>query len=308
MSGTPTGPAIVVLETDAVRLETPVDSASVPNLPPQHPFRLAGVGLTVLLGGLFVLLVVGLIADQFARAPVLGWATLAVTGVGGGIIALAVWRGLASLRQLRRVDRLRAELTNPATTHAAALSWLETIGAGPAVVRSVETAEGADEILRILRGRPSADLDAQVAAVGKRAAWQVAAMTAAMPSPVLDMLIVLWRSWRLVLDVAVLHGLRPSGIGSLVLLRRTLMSAASVGMANVGVTAAVTGVLNDPDLHRLAGGVVNAATLGIVPGELSASLLARATGDAAAAGVAARRMIVLARAAAAACSPIPPSR
>ncbi len=307
MSNPHVGPAIIVLENDAARLEAPAETSSLPVMPPQRHFRLASLGATVLIGGLFILLLVGLIVDQFARAPLLGWGTLAVVSVGVGMIGIAVWRGLRSLRQLRRVDRLRAELAEPATTRAAALAWLTHMAASPAVKASVESAEGPDEIRRFLRGSVCANLDRQVTALGKRAAWQVAGMTAAMPSPAVDMLIVLWRSWQLVLDVAVLHGLRPSGIGSLVLLRRTIMSAASVGITNVGVSTAVAGILNDPDLHKFVGGVASAVTLGIVPGEISASLLSRATGDAAGAGVAARRMIVLARAAASACSPLPPN-
>ncbi len=304
MSETRIGPAIVVLETDAARLEATAETLPVPVLPPLHPFRLAALGTAILLGGLFLLLLAGLVIDQFARAPLLGWATIAVAAAGVGLIAAALWRGLRSLRQLRHVDRLRADLANPATTRAAALSWLKSIAASPQSVRAVETADSADEIRRILRAGPRATIELQVTALAKRAAWQVAGMTAAMPSPAIEMLIVLWRSWQLVLDIAALHGLRPSGLGALILLRRTLLSAASVGVANAGVTSAVTGILQDPDLHRVVGNGLSLLSGGVLPGDLPASLMARLAGDAAAASVAAQRMITLARAAATACSPV----
>ncbi len=68
-------------------------------------------------------------------------------------------------------------------------------------------------------------------------------------------------------------------MGTLALLRRTALSAATVAATEVAVNAATHAMMNHPLLRHLAG-------------------------DVAGAGVAARRMIVLARAAAMACSPL----
>jgi uncharacterized membrane protein YcjF (UPF0283 family) len=88
-----------------------------------------------------------------------------------------------------------------------------------------------------------------------------------------------WCGVRLIRQVATLHGMRPGLMGTLALLRRTALSAATVAATEVAVNAATHAIMNHPLLRHLAG-------------------------DVAGAGVAARRMIVLARAAAMACSPL----
>jgi putative membrane protein len=110
---------------------------------------------------------------------------------------------------------------------------------------------------------------------------QVAAGVAAVPSPALDAVLVGWRGVRLVRQVAALYGVRPGLLGTLSLLRRTALAATLVAGTEAAANAAMQAVLGAP-------------------------ILAHVLGDAAAAGVAARRMVVLARAAAAACDPVPP--
>jgi putative membrane protein len=75
--------------------------------------------------------------------------------------------------------------------------------------------------------------------------------------------------------------MRPGTLATLALLRRTALSAAGVVAADLATDTAARAFLSNPLLRHVAG-------------------------DVAGAGVAARRMIVLARAAAAACSPLPP--
>ncbi len=116
-------------------------------------------------------------------------------------------------------------------------------------------------------------------ALGRTAALQSAAIVAATPSPAIDALALGWRGLRLVRQVAALHGMRPGLLGTLALLRRTALAAASVAATEMAVNAATHAALNHP-------------------------LLTRLLGDLAGAGVAARRMIILARAASLACSPV----
>ena len=104
-----------------------------------------------------------------------------------------------------------------------------------------------------------------------------------MPAPSLDALVVAWRGVRLVRQVAVLHGLRPGGLATLALLRRTVLAAATVAATDVALDTAARAAVSSP-------------------------LLAHLAGDVAGAGVAARHMVVLARAAAAACSPLAKGR
>jgi uncharacterized membrane protein YcjF (UPF0283 family) len=138
-------------------------------------------------------------------------------------------------------------------------------------------------VLALLRVRVAAGLQARADALGRNAAIQVFAATAAVPSPALDALLVAWRGTRLVRQVAELHGLRPGLLGTLGLLRRTAMAAATVAASDMAIDAAARAALSNPLLQHLAG-------------------------DVAGAGVAARRMVVLTRAASAACSPLPPER
>ena len=106
---------------------------------------------------------------------------------------------------------------------------------------------------------------------------------AATPAPALVVLLVAWRGLRLVRQVAALHGMRPGLFGTLGLLRRTMLAAGLVAVSEAAINAAAHAVLSNP-------------------------LLSHALGDMAGAGVAARRMILLARATAAACSPFGPAR
>ncbi len=134
-------------------------------------------------------------------------------------------------------------------------------------------------MLALLRAGPVAALRARADALGRTAALQVFAAAAAVPSPALDGLLVGWRGVRLVRQVAELHGLRPGLFGTLALLRRMAFTAAGVVATDLAADAVARAVLSNPLLERLAG-------------------------DVAGAGVAARRMIVLARVTAAACSPL----
>ena len=115
--------------------------------------------------------------------------------------------------------------------------------------------------------------------LGRTAALQSVAIVAATPSPAMDVLAVGWCGVRLIRQVAALHGMRPGMLGTLALLRKTALAAATVAAAEIAVNAATHAMVSHPLLRHLAG-------------------------DVAGAGVAARRMIVLARAAAVACSPI----
>ncbi len=238
-------------------------------------------GLSVLLGGLAALDVGNFIAAQFARAAALGWVTLGVAATGFGLLGAGVFRELRGLFGLERVDSLRGEMLDPGTRREAARRWLATLPEGAALLPAVLAANDPDSILALLRAGPGADLQIRAQALGRAAAVQMLALTAAVPAPALDGLAVAWRGLRLLREVAALHGMRPGLLGTLSLLRRAAGSATQVAAAGWAADAAVRAVLSNP-------------------------LLGHVAGDLAGAGVAARRMLVLARAAAAACSPLPP--
>jgi uncharacterized membrane protein YcjF (UPF0283 family) len=244
---------------------------------------LLATGACVLVLGLAGLQTANFVAAQFARSEWLGGLTLAVAVAGFGLIGAGIWRELRGLFSLRSVDQLRAELAgaDPARARPRLRHWLARLPEGRAVIDAVETVADPDAVLALLRAGPVATLRAQSDALGRVAAVQIFAAAAAVPSPAFDGLLMAWRGVRLVRQVAALHGLRPGLLGTLALLRRTMLAAAGVMATDLAVDTLTRAVLSSP-------------------------LLAHVAGDVAGAGVAARRMIVLARATAVACSPLPP--
>jgi uncharacterized membrane protein YcjF (UPF0283 family) len=260
-------------------------------LPALVPVPERGVGtLSLVLGGAAIL-VVGLAAlgtanfaaDQFTRSVALGWVTVAVAVAGFGLIGAGVWRELRGLLGIETVDRLRAELASADALRARPLlrRWLARLPEGEVSAANVDALDDPEALRALLRAGPIAELRGKADALGRTAAVQIFAITAAVPSPAFDGLLVAWRGTRLVRQIAELHGMRPGLLGTLSLLRRTALSAAGVMATDMAANTLTHALLSNP-------------------------LLGKVAGDMAGAGIAARRMIVLARAAAAACSPLPP--
>jgi len=239
-------------------------------------------GLTILMLGLAGLESYDIIAKAFLRSPVLGAAASAVAGLGFGMIGLGFWREFAALSALRGVDRLRAALSSPDSVRRAraAHEWLRELPEGPALLPAIKAINDPDAIIALLRTGPAASLRTQADALGRAAALQSVAGIAAMPSPGLAALFVAWRGLRLIRQVAALHGLRPGIFATIGLLRRTAFAAGAVAGVEIATNTAAHAVL-------------------------SSGLLQHVAGEMAGAGVAARRMLVLARAATVACSPVP---
>ena len=259
---------------DSPAVETPPGGGAVPAL----------LGGLVLVIGLGAVSAAGFVADQFARGPVVGWSAAAIALAGFGLIAVGVRRELRGLFALRRVDRLRSGLasTDAATVRRAARAWLALVPDAPPIDGALATLDEPAAIRALLRANLSGELRVRTDRLARAAAVQSVAIVAAVPSAGLDALAVGWRGVRLVREIALAHGVRPGGMATIVLLRRTAMAAASVAVTDMAVNALAQAVVSNP-------------------------LLRHVLGDAAAAAVAARRLLILARAAALACSPMPPS-
>ena len=279
MNETRVTPRIAVLDANAPRLEQALVPVEPP--PPGGPGSAALVlsGAAILVLGLTGLDVGNFVADQFARSTVLGWATLAVAVAGFGAIAAAIWRELRGVLGLRHVDHIRLRLADPATAQAAALDWLNMLQDGTDLRDAIAAVRDPEAIAALLRAGVATGLRQRARSLGRDAALQMMAATAAIPSPALDGLLVAWRGIRLIREVAALHGLRPGVLGTLSLLRRTAFSAAAVTAANMAVDAAARALLSNRMTEAIAGDVAGAAVAG-------------------------QRMIVLASAAAAACTPV----
>jgi len=273
-----------------IEIENPVAGRLIPEAlpavatapsPGMGTLGLIGAGLGVLVAGLSALSIGNFIADEFARAPWLGWISSAVAATGAGLIATAAWRELRFIHKLDAVDQLRADLADPDRAKDAAKTWLRTLPHSADLAPALDAVNDPDAILALLRAGPAKIIAEQAQALGRAAAMQMAAITAAVPSPALDGAIVTLRGIRLVRQVAGLYGFRPSTFGTIALVRRTLLSGVYVTSANLVVDMMMKAVTSNAHVQTLAG-------------------------DVAGTGTAARRMIVLARATAAACSPVSP--
>ncbi|MBE7210977.1 MAG: DUF697 domain-containing protein [Gluconacetobacter diazotrophicus] len=244
---------------------------------------LALSGFAVLALGLAALQTGNFVADEFRRSPVLGGMTLVVAVTGFGLILWGIVRELRALAALHAVDRLRADLASadPHRRVAAARRWLARVEGGAALRPALDALNDPDAVIPLLRAGMETGLRARADALGRRAAFGVVAGMAATPAPSLVVLLVSWRAIRLIRQVATLYGLRPSLIGTLSLLRRTVSAATATAVTEVAINAATHAVLSTPLLSHLAGEMAGGA-------------------------VAARRMVVLGRAAAVACTPLPP--
>ncbi len=276
-------PRVETGDLPAARLEPAVALADPP------PSRRWGMPALVLSGASILLLgfsglgTVNFVEAEYVASPVLGGLAGAVALSGFTLIGAGIWRELAALRALRGVDRLRAALsgTDAVARARAARAWLAHLPEGPALLPAIDAINDPDAILALLRSGPVAALRLRADALGRAAAYQSVAGVAAMPSSGLAALFVAWRGLRLVRQVAALHGLRPGLMATLGLLRRTVMAAGAVAGVEVAANTAAHALLSNPLMQHVAG-------------------------EMAGAGVAARRMMVLARAAAVACSPVPP--
>ncbi len=286
----PLGPRIITEEaaSSAPRLDFDWSRQVAPIAPPRDAAgwstpTLAAGGVAVLLLGLSALDVANFVADQFARSTWLGGATLAVALAGYGMIGwagLREWRGLLGLQA---VDRARAAFARgdlPAA-RGATIAWAERLALAATTLPALRTAPDLPALAALLESGPLAALDGAVAAAGRNAAAQAFAATALVPSAALDGLFFAWRGLRLVRQVAVIHGLRPGVAGTFALLRRTLFEAGAVAATDVAIDAATRALITNPLLEKVAG-------------------------EAATGAVAARRMLLLARAAARACRIVPP--
>jgi len=269
---------------EAVRAIIPVRHSS----PGLGALGWIGAGLGILVIGGSLLALTGFVVDQMARSVVLGWASLAIVTAGILAVLWGVTREIRSYRRLTRVDALRAKLRPPAVpieiARTECAAWLKTVAdnlSDPEQIRlAMNGCATTDEIRAMLAHRVIEPLREQATALGARAASQGAALVAIIPSPALDGLAAGLRSLKLIRDVAALYGLRPGVSVTLGLVRRAAVTAASVYGVNEIAGAAAAHFLADAPVLR--------------------SIASAAPG----AGITARRIYLLARTVAEACSPL----
>lgn len=240
------------LPADVVRphpADEPVP-ADLPARPPGTRRRAFRVFLAAATG--FVLSVLAIEAVSytlalFERDAVLGGllGALAAVVFGSGLVA-AGSEVVALRRQLRalgEVAELRDEaariLDAPvnggeggmlAARIVALYEGRPEAGEGIARFKTTVTAAHADrEVLSLLTREVLQPLDRQAYRVVSRAARDAGIGVLLSPAGLLDAVLVIWRTSRMIRDVALVYGLRPSRIGRFALTRRVLENAAMAG-------------------------------------------------------------------------------
>jgi len=246
--------------------------------------RSAGAG-SVLVAALIGLLALGtgvwvhdFAADLIARIPWLGWVATGLAGLAALALLCLLIAELAGLARLSRIDRLRQAAESAAASGAeapakAVLADLDRLyrarpemaAARAETERASETASGT-EALTIAERALMAPLDAEAEAAVARAARDVAAATAILPNPALDILLVLAANIRMIRRIAASYGGRAGWLGSW-----RLMRAVATHLIATGAISATDDLIGP----ALGGGVLARLSRRFGEAAVNAALTAR---------------------------------
>ncbi len=197
------------------------------------------LGLIVLDLGLFL-------EGLFARSLALGAAFSLLIGAAG--LAILSWSTM-ELRQIRKLGAVEAIRIHAAEVmtrdgHGGAMGFIaearRALANRPAVARRFDRLE--DMVLETMSDRDALELfrreillplDAEAYAAVRRAAQWTAIGVSASPVAGLDALIALWRSLRMIRQIAEAYGLRPGPIATMSLARRVLTGVAGISAVDV---------------------------------------------------------------------------
>jgi putative membrane protein len=251
--------------------------------PGARPFRWFVGSLVLLVVGVLLFDAVDFVLALWDRHWALGGAfavLLAATLLAG---AWSIGREIATFRRLRHVDRIRAELQDGIARDSvvelrhALIELAGEIGAPGDAAKLAERMEDthrAEQLLHLFKRQVLEPLDRRAYAAVGRAARDVGAVATLMPTVLLDTAVLLWRSVRLVREVAEIYGFRTGLAGTLMLLRRLAGGAAMLAAADVAGTIVVQqagGALYELFATKLGEGAVaasRAARLGLLAMQL----------------------------------------
>ena len=183
-----------------------------------------------------------LVEDFFARAPILGWAALAVAGVAAFAALAIILREIWALARLRRIEHIQLDAAHAINTDDSAaakraVEQLKSLYAG----RS-DAQLGLREMKRyeadILDGRDRIRLaerhlvdwrDGEAHRIIAHAARRITLLTTVAPTAALDILLVAAQNLRMMRELATLYGGRPSTLATLRLARMVISHLAVTG-------------------------------------------------------------------------------
>ena len=227
-------------------------AGNAPRRPPPPPrprsflWRVFGWSLGVFAAGAVAVDLYGFLAGMFSRGVAFGAAftpAAALVLLSGGAILFRETRGFGrEMRALREVDaeRRRAAELMAGEGYGGGLALaariVEPLGGRPEMAAAVERFRGAAssahtdaQVLVLLADTVVRPLDRRAYAIVSRAARDSGLGVALSPFGLLDAGLVVWRTLRMVRDVAVVYGFRPGFFVRAALVRRVLSLAATAG-------------------------------------------------------------------------------
>ncbi|MBF0426208.1 MAG: TIGR01620 family protein [Magnetococcales bacterium] len=211
----------------------PIPAAGKPS-----PRERSGILFLLLMSAFLLLLLVRqmvlFLSEEWQARPLLGGVLILLAA--GGLVAAMVWIG----REWYRLARLRA-LRRLATKGASLVTRQERAGSARTLVRRItplcqhhpEAAAGLKRLqhlldddtledahlLRLFSRQVLAPIDAQAYRVVVSHVSNTTLITALSPLPLVDALVFLWNTLRMVRAVAQCYGVHPGTVGSWILLR-----------------------------------------------------------------------------------------
>ena len=235
----------VPLDVAPVQVPAPIDEAQPPDLPSTPvappPRRSAArwfwLSLTMFVGGVLAVESIEWVRAMYARSEALGLGFSALLGV---VLASAAWwtaSEVAQLRRLKVVESLCAEAALLGSEGSErARMWIAKVEAATATTAArarlfaqandtiLDTHSDADA-LAIFRRTVLTPLDEAAYRAVASAARATALGVSVSPVASIDAALVIWRSVRMVRQIAQIYGLRPGSAATIILVRRLLYGA-----------------------------------------------------------------------------------
>ncbi len=194
---------------------------------------------------------VGFTARVLREAPPVGLVLLTLLGLALAGLGLLVTREILALRRLRRILRLHEAVARRRASHeaGAAIALAESIaddlqetpelaGRRSRFRDSCAETHSGEEVFTLFSREVLAGVDRDAARIVRSGARQTGVAVAVSPLVVVDVGFALWRTLRMVREIAALYGARPGMAGTLRLLREIaaslLYSGVSEMLADIG--------------------------------------------------------------------------
>lgn len=235
--------------------------------------RWAAGALGLFIAGAALVQAVDFIAAQWARSPALGGLFTALLAAALGFAALGIVREVRAWRDLEDVERVRAALLAGADPAEIVERLAASVAHRPEAAADVErfrrqagALQSREHLLELFAAEVLRPLDRAAYAAVARAARDAGALTALVPTALLDAVLLIWRNLRMIREVAAIYGHRTGFAGTWFLLKRLVTGAAIVAAADVAGSVLV---------HQLGNAVADLLAAKLGEGAIAGARTAR---------------------------------